>query len=336
MDAAALEAAIQRHRRRARRQPDRSDHGRAAQAPRRPVRRQAGQRAHQEARSGPPWPSRIVRRARNGRSCPTPRATTRGRRCTCGRRSSARCAWCRRRGSNHSWHVPLYVTVRGLTTSPIPYGGRTLELEFDFVGAPPACCARDDGARARGGAGRAAGGDVLRRGHGSVSPSWACRCTCTRRRTRWPTRCRSSATPLRAATIREQATRLWRALLQIDRVLKEFRAHFIGKCSPVHFFWGSFDLAVTRFSGREAPPHPGGVPNFPDWVAREAYSHEVSSAASGRAAAPSTYPAFYSYAYPAPAGFASARGRAGRRVVRDGARRVRAALRRRAHQRVAG
>src|SRR5262249_25338085 len=77
---------------------------------------------------------------------------------------------------------------------------------------------------------------------------------------------------------RDQATHFWRALLQIDRVFKEFRAHFIGKCSPVHFFWGSFDLAVTRFSGRQAPSHPGGVPNFPDWVAREAYSHEVSSA----------------------------------------------------------
>jgi len=105
----------------------------------------------------------------------------------------------------------------------------------------------------------------------------------------------------------EQATALWRALLQIDRVLKEFRARFIGKCSPVHFFWGSFDLAVTRFSGREAPPHPGGVPHFPDWVAREAYSHEVSSAGFWPGGGAIEHPAFYSYAYPAPLGFAVAR-----------------------------
>ena len=100
---------------------------------------------------------------------------------------------------------------------------------------------------------------------------------------------------------------MWQALLQMDRVFKEFRARFIGKCSPVHFFWGSFDLAVTRFSGREAPPHPGGVPNFPDWVAREAYSHEVSSAGFWPGGGPVEYPAFYSYAYPAPEGFAAAR-----------------------------
>lgn len=81
---------------------------------------------------------------------------------------------------------------------------------------------------------------------------------------------------------REYVARFWRTLVQIDRVFKEFRSRFIGRCSPVHFFWVSFDLAVTRFSGREAPPHPGGVQNFPDWVAREAYSHEVSSAGSGR------------------------------------------------------
>jgi hypothetical protein len=104
----------------------------------------------------------------------------------------------------------------------------------------------------------------------------------------------------------EYANRFWRALCQIDRVFKEFRARFIGKCSPVHFFWGSFDIAVTRFSGREAPPHPGGVPNFPDWVAREAYSHEVSSAGFWPGGGGIDYPAFYSYAYPAPDGFANA------------------------------
>jgi len=89
-------------------------------------------------------------------------------------------------------------------------------------------------------------------------------------------------------------------------VFKEFRSRFIGKCSPAHFFWGSFYLAVSRFSGREAPPHPGGVPNFPDWVAREAYSHEVSSAGFWPGGGGIDYAAFYSYAYPAPDGFPEA------------------------------
>src|SRR5262249_31640923 len=104
----------------------------------------------------------------------------------------------------------------------------------------------------------------------------------------------------------EYANRFWRILLQTDRVFTAFRARFLGKCSPVHFFWGSFDMAVTRFSGRRAPRHPGGVPNLPDAVAREAYSHEVSSAGWWPGSGPIAYPAYYSYAYPAPEGFADA------------------------------
>jgi hypothetical protein len=105
----------------------------------------------------------------------------------------------------------------------------------------------------------------------------------------------------------EFANRFWRVLLQSDRVFKEFRSEFCGKCSPVHFFWGSFDLAVTRFSGRRAPQHPGGVPHLPDAVTREAYSHEVSSLGfwPGNEAMPD--PTFYSYAYPEPAGFSEAK-----------------------------
>ena len=95
----------------------------------------------------------------------------------------------------------------------------------------------------------------------------------------------------------------WRVLVQSDRIFKEFRARFIGKCSPVHFFWGSFDLAVTRFSGRTAPPHPGGVPHMPDVVAREAYSHEVSSCGFWPGGGAIDYPAYYAYAYPTPEGF---------------------------------
>ena len=106
---------------------------------------------------------------------------------------------------------------------------------------------------------------------------------------------------------REYANRFWRVLVQSDRVFKEFRSRFCGKNSPVHFFWGSFDLAVTRFSGRPAPPHPGGVPHLPDEITREAYSQEVSSLGfwPGNAAAPT--PIFYSYAYPEPSGFAQAK-----------------------------
>ena len=101
----------------------------------------------------------------------------------------------------------------------------------------------------------------------------------------------------------DAAHRFWRALLQVHRVFERFRARFLGKVSPVHFFWGSFDLAVTRFSGRPAPPHPGGFPNLPDAITREAYSHEVSSAGFWPGGDAMPYPIFYSYAYPTPKGF---------------------------------
>jgi hypothetical protein len=101
--------------------------------------------------------------------------------------------------------------------------------------------------------------------------------------------------------------RFWRALVQSDRVFKTFRGRFIGKCSPVHLFFGALDLAVTRFSGRRAPLHPGGIPNLPDSVTQEAYSHEVSSCGFWPGGGAIAYPAYYSYAYPEPHGFANAR-----------------------------
>jgi hypothetical protein len=104
----------------------------------------------------------------------------------------------------------------------------------------------------------------------------------------------------------EYANRFWRILLQTTRVMTSFRASFIGKASPVHFFWGAPDLAVTRFSGRRAPLHPGGVPNLPDRVAQEAYSHEVSSCGFWPGGGLVPYAAFYSYAYPEPEGYAAA------------------------------
>jgi len=202
--------------------------------------------------------------------------------------------------TNHSWHVTLYLSARGLTTSPIPHGARTFELIFDFVDQKLRIDV-DDGRQAA----------VALRPR-TVAEFYA-ELMATLDGLGLATRIHTMPSELadvvpfpddhqHAAYEPVWAHRLWQALMRVDRVMKEFRAHFIGKCSPVHFFWGSFDLAVTRFSGRTAPPHPGGVPNFPDWVAREAYSHEVSSAGfwPGNAEAA---PLFYSYAYPEPDGF---------------------------------
>jgi hypothetical protein len=189
---------------------------------------------------------------------------------------------------NHSWHVALYVTARGLTTSPIPDGARSFQIDFDFLD------------------------HVLR-----ISTSDG----------------RQRRLPLTAQPVAAFYAAVMSALAELGIDLKiddkpnelpdpirfgDDQVHasydpdatgFLGKSSPVHFFWGSFDLAVTRFSGRPAPRHPGGVPNLPDAVAQEAYSHEVSSAGFWPGGGAIDYPAFYSYAYPAPEGFATARVR---------------------------
>src|SRR5436309_696063 len=208
---------------------------------------------------------------------------------------------------NHSWSVTLYVTPRGLTTSPIAHGARTFSIDFDFVDHELIVEASDGARRTMPLAPRSVAdfyAELMRllaemglgvRIHtkpNEVDPAIP-----------FP-RDREHAT-----YIAEHAHRFWRALVQADCVMKAFRARFIGKASPVHFFWGSFDLAVTRFSGRPAPPHPGGVPNLPDAIAREAYSHEVSSAGFWPGGGAIDYPAFYSYAYPAREGFAVARVR---------------------------
>jgi hypothetical protein len=206
--------------------------------------------------------------------------------------------------TNHWWHVVLYVNARGLTTSPIPYGSRDFEVEFDLLDQHLTIRVSDGTSHsfplASGsvahfydqffGALKLLGIDV------HIHP----------RAVEIPELVRLD----RDETVREYdpvwATRFFEALSSIDRVFKQFRAGFVGKASPVHFFWGSFDLAVTRFSGRPAPRHRGGVPNCPDYVSHEAYSHEVSSAGfwPGGGGAP---PAFYSYAYPEPEGFAEAK-----------------------------
>ncbi len=205
---------------------------------------------------------------------------------------------------NHSWHVPLYVTSRGLTTSPIAHGTRTFEIAFDFVDHALVVAASDGRVRTLALQPRTVA-DFYRELMAILSDLGI------------PVRIHAKpnevdpAIPFaddrgHAAYDAEYANRFWRILVQGDRVMKIFRAGFLGKCSPVHFFWGSFDLAVTRFSGRPAPPHPGGVPNFPDWIAREAYSHEVSSCGFWPGGGPLPMPVFYAYAYPEPAGFAAA------------------------------
>ncbi len=206
---------------------------------------------------------------------------------------------------NHSWAATLYVTSRGLTTSPIPHGGRTFEIEFDLISHELVMQASD---------GRTAAlalqpqsvaafyGRVVEEMRGLDLPA-----EINMKPNEVPTPIRFDEDESHSAYDPEYVNRFWRILVQADRVFKEFRAGFIGKCSPVHLFWGALDLAVTRFSGRRAPTHPGGVPNLPDPVTREAYSHEVSSCGFWAGGSAIPYAAFYSYAYPEPAGFSEVR-----------------------------
>jgi hypothetical protein len=199
---------------------------------------------------------------------------------------------------NHSWHVTLYVTPRGLTTSAIPYGERTFGIDFDFIDHKLNITTCDDESR------------IIPLKPQTTAAFYASVMGALQE---LELEVKINAKPnevekaIPFAEDREHASydpdavhRFWRALLQVDRVFKRFRARFRGKSSPVHFFWGSFDLAVTRFSGRPAPPHPGGFPNMPDSVTREAYSHEVSSAGFWPGGEPMPYPIFYSYSYPTP------------------------------------
>lgn len=202
---------------------------------------------------------------------------------------------------NHWWHVPLYVTARGLTTSPIPHGARTFEIEFDFFAHNLVVRVSDGTVRA------------LPLGPRSVADFYGDFMAALKSLGLgvmiWPNPVElEHPIPFEndlqhASYDPEYANRFWRILVNTDRIMREFRGRFLGKCSPVHFFWGSFDLAVTRFSGRAAPRHPG-APGVADSVTREAYSHEVSSAGFWPGGGPVPYPVFYSYAYPAPSGFA--------------------------------
>jgi hypothetical protein len=202
---------------------------------------------------------------------------------------------------NHSWHIPFYVTSRGLGTSAIPIETEIFEVEFDFIGHRLLL--------------RSSWGEERRMAlePQPVAAFYArvldllqgvgVKVALNELPSETPNPIPFSADRSHAAYDAEAAHTFWRVLLQADRVLKLFRSSFIGKASPVHFFWGGFDLAVTRFSGRRAPLHPGGIPGLSDRVTREAYSHEVSSAGfwPGHNAFPQA--AFYSYAYPEPRGY---------------------------------
>jgi len=203
--------------------------------------------------------------------------------------------------TNHSWHVTLQVTARGLTSGALPSGDRFWQATFDFL-EHVLLLETSDGARTT----VPLQAEPVAQFYRSVQEAL--------RSLGIPMAIHTQPCEIPGALPFEQCTeprpydadaaqRWWRILLQTDRVLRIFRARFLGKASPVHFFWGAADLAVTRFSGRTAPPHPAGIPNLPDWVAREAYSHEVSSCGFW-AGAGWGEPAFYSYAYPEPAGFA--------------------------------
>jgi len=202
---------------------------------------------------------------------------------------------------NHGWHVPLYVTARGLGTSPIPHRGVIFDVELDFV-------AHELVVRTSGGEQRQLAleprpvADFYARVM-AILAELDIEVAINEMPNEVPDPIPFPSDRVHRSYDSHAAHAFWLALIQADRVFKQFRTSFLGKASPVHFFWGSFDLAVTRFSGRKAPLHPGGAPGLPDGVTREAYSHEVSSAGfwPGNDAYPAA--AFYSYAYPEPRGF---------------------------------
>jgi hypothetical protein len=205
---------------------------------------------------------------------------------------------------NHWWQVPLYVTARGLTTSPMPHGSRVFQIDFDFIEHRLVIAA---------GEGATACLALKPRSVADFHRDLMARLTALE----LPVKIWTMPVEIEDAIPFEQdtthasydpnaANRFWRILVQCERVLTKFRARFLGKVSPVHFFWGSFDLAVTRFSGRGAPPSTATAPHLANWVMREAYSHEVSSVGFWPGDATVPMPAFYAYAYPEPQGFADA------------------------------
>jgi hypothetical protein len=206
---------------------------------------------------------------------------------------------------NHSWHTTFYVTSRGLTTSPIPYRPLTFQIDFDFIDHQLLLQTSDGAVKTMA---------LVPRSVADFYEELFSKLAELNLPLKIHTHPNEVENPIEfdkdkthATYEADYANRFWRVLVQVDRVFKRFRSRFIGKCSPVHFFWGSFDLAVTRFSGCRAPEHPGGVPYLPDWVTREAYSHEVSSCGFWPGSEQLPQPVFYAYAYPEPDGFSTAK-----------------------------
>jgi hypothetical protein len=208
---------------------------------------------------------------------------------------------------NHSWHVTLYVTARGLTTSSIPDGLRNFQIDFDFINHV-LLVSSSDGAQRR----FALAGHSVASFFSTLMAALAelgIDVGIDEMPNELPDPIKFSLDRKHASYDPDAVRRLFQILVNADRVFKQFRTGFLGKASPVHLFWGSFDLAVTRFSGRRAPRHPGGVPNLSDAVTCEAYSHEESSAGFWPGSGAIDYPAFYSYTYPEPAGFRAVKAR---------------------------
>jgi hypothetical protein len=204
---------------------------------------------------------------------------------------------------NHWWQIPFYVSARGLTTSMMHATDRSLEIEFDFIDHVLAMRTTHGEQRLIGLEPRSVADfadEAL-----SVLAELGVVVDILGRPVEIPDATPFADDTAHASYDRAAIERFWRALVEIDRVLDRFRGRFIGKASPVHFFWGGFDMAATRFSGRTAPRHPGGVPNCADWVMHDAYSHEVSSC--GYWPGGSEEGSFYSYAYPEPDGFSALR-----------------------------
>jgi hypothetical protein len=203
---------------------------------------------------------------------------------------------------NHWWQVVLYVSSRGLTTSPIPYEGRTFEVAFDFTNHELVIVTSDGETRTMPLRARSVADfyDEYLTTLQSVGVSAKL----------WPVPVEMADTlrftndHTHHAYDPDAAHRAWQIIVFADGVLKDFRGRFIGKCSPSHFWWGGFDLACTRFSGKPAPPHPGGIPNLADYVTRESYSYECISAGwwPGNVGGPVAEAAFYAYSYPEPPG----------------------------------
>ena len=202
---------------------------------------------------------------------------------------------------NHQWHVTFYVTARGLTTSAIPHGTRVFQIDFDFIDHRVALSTSDGAARSLPLEPQPVA--AFYRKLMAAMDELGVPVRISKKPNEVPHAIAFDEDEAHRAYDPQHAQRFWRALLQADRVFKIFRARFRGKCSPVHFFWGSADLAVSRFSGRTAPEHPGGIPNMPDRLMREAYSHECSSCGFWAGGERYPQPMFFSYAYPEPPGF---------------------------------